>query len=229
MKQKDIFLHGEGDAWFIRNSPALAKQELPESDPLLLEILGVEENLQRSKDEVKVLEIGCGPGLRLAWLKQHMGWDCHGVDPSNEAVKQAVSAGVGAHVGTADYLPFADNSFDILIFGFCLYLCDRDDLFKIAAEADRVLRNPGWLFLKDFYSPTPLAREHHHKAGIYSYKMDYKSLFVWNPDYSVYSHRIAHHSGNTFTDDRSEWTMALPIRPVGSLLKMFVPSFVKPP
>ena len=212
MKQKDIFLGGEGNAWFTRNAAALAKHELPGSDPLMMELLGLKSHLADAGGPVNVLEVGCGPGLRLDWLQQQMGWECHGIEPSDEAVKQATSAGVHAQVGTADQLPFADKSFDVVIFGFCLYLCDRDDLFKIAAEADRVLKNPGWLLLKDFYSPTPLAREYHHKAGVYSYKMDYKSLFTWNPDYSVYSHRVAHHTGDVYTDDRQEWVATSVLR-----------------
>lgn len=212
MKQKDIFLAGEGNAWFNRNAAALAKHELPESDPLLMELVSLKSDLEEVGGPVNLLEVGCGPGLRLAWLQQKMGWACHGIEPSDESVKKATSAGVHAQVGTADELPFTDKSFDVVIFGFCLYLCDRDDLFKIAAEADRILKNPGWLLLKDFYSPTPLAREYHHKAGVYSYKMDYKNLFTWNPDYSVYSHRVAHHSGNVYTDDPQEWVATSVLR-----------------
>lgn len=212
MKQKDIFLAGEGNAWFRRNADGLAKQRLPECDPLLVELLSLQEQLGTVHGGARVLEVGCGSGVRLAWLQQNMGLECHGIDPSDIAVSQANSAGVHAQVGTADQLPFADKSFDVVIFGFCLYLCDRDDLFKIAAEADRVLKSPGWLLIKDFYSPTPLAREYHHKAGVYSYKMDYKSLFIWNPDYSVYSHRVAHHTGDVYTDDRQEWVATSMLR-----------------
>ena len=143
MKQKDIFLGGEGNAWFTRNSAALANHELPGSDPLLMELLGLKSHLADEGGLVNVLEVGCGPGLRLDWLQQQIGWECHGIEPSDEAVKQATNAGVHAQVGTADQLPFADKSFDVVAFGFCLYLCDRDDLFKIAAETDRVLKNPG--------------------------------------------------------------------------------------
>ena len=44
MKQKDIFSRGEGNAWFTRNAAALAKHELPGSDPLLMELLWPEES-----------------------------------------------------------------------------------------------------------------------------------------------------------------------------------------
>ena len=45
MKQKDIFLLGEGNAWFSRNADSLAKQRLPDSDPLLVELISLKEYL----------------------------------------------------------------------------------------------------------------------------------------------------------------------------------------
>lgn len=212
MKQKDVFLSGEGNAWFSRNALALAKQRLPDSDPLLVELFSLKEQLALVPRGLRVPEVGCGSGGRLAWVRQNMGLECHGIDPSDIAVSQANSAGVHAQVGTADQLPFADKSFDIVIFGFYLYLCDRHDLFKIAAEADRVLKNQGWLLIKDFYSPTALANAYHHKAGVYSYKMDYKTLFTWKPDYSDYSNRLAHHADGGYTADRQEWVATSVLR-----------------
>jgi ubiquinone/menaquinone biosynthesis C-methylase UbiE len=67
---------------------------------------------------------------------------CTGLDSSNAPITEAVNKGVDAKQGTADELPFPNNSFDIVVFDFCLYLCDRLDLFKITAEADRVLNKP---------------------------------------------------------------------------------------
>ena len=91
------------------------------------------------------------------------------------------------------------------MFGFCLYLCDSEDLFRIAYEADRVLRDPGWLLILDFYNPTLLKREYRHHAGVFSYKMDYRSLFTWNPAYTCFAHRIVHHLHYAYTDDSTEW------------------------
>jgi SAM-dependent methyltransferase len=83
--------------------------------------------------------------------------------------------------GTADILPFKDHYFDIIIFGFCLYLCDREDLFRIASEADRVLGEPGWLLILYFFSPFPKKNVYHFCKGVQSYKMDYRTLFTWHP------------------------------------------------
>jgi len=204
MTQKDIFLRGEGDAWFARNESGLARLKLPDDDPIVLEILRLRDHLL-TVDGVSVLEIGCGSGGRLEWLRNQLRMDCHGIDPSVKAVALAASRGIDARVGTADELPFEKHSFDVVIFGFCLYLCDREDLFRIAAESDRVLKTPGWLVIRDFYSPMSCAREYHHKTGVRSYKMDYRTLFTWSANYTVYSHRVTHHESGSYTDDPHEW------------------------
>ena len=41
IKQKEIFLQAEADAWFIRNKEVLAVRKLPD-DPLLREILKIQ-------------------------------------------------------------------------------------------------------------------------------------------------------------------------------------------
>jgi hypothetical protein len=83
----------------------------------------------------------------------------------------------------------------MIIFGFCLYLCDRKDLFKIALEADRCLSDNGFMVILDFYPPFPYKNSYSHKEGIFSYKMDYSKLFSWNPVYNEIYNLIFSHSG----------------------------------
>ena len=210
MKQKEAFLESEGDAWFRRNLTEAKAHEVPQSDSLLREILSL-PSLQ-CVPGTKVLEIGCGDGARLGWLRENRGFDCYGIDPSAQAVDAAKARGIVAHRGTADRLPFEDQEFEIVVFGFCLYLCDREDLFRIASEADRVLRNPGWLLILDFHSAGPVKREYHHRAGLFSYKMDYRTLFTWHPGYTSYSHIVRHHAEHGYTDDSTEWVATSVLR-----------------
>ncbi len=205
-----MFLESEGDAWFSRNVYSVNTRKLPESDSLLEKV----RNLPLSPGGgVKILEIGCGNGRRLNWLQENLGFECHGIDPSPQAIRMAEGYGVHAQVGTADMLPFDDSMFDVVAFGFCLYLCDREDLFRIAAEADRVLKIPGWLLIRDFYSPTPQKREYHHRAGLFSYKMDYRKLWTWNPLYTCLFHEVTHHSrSDEYTDDPNEWVATSVLR-----------------
>jgi ubiquinone/menaquinone biosynthesis C-methylase UbiE len=199
-EQKKTFLQSEGNAWFNRNKQALAETSLPDQDRILPDLL--ELPLQPS---MKVLEIGCGSGNRLVWLKENLALECSGIDPSAQAIEVARSRGIDAYQGTADSLPFEKSSFDLVIFGFCLYLCDRTDLFQISQEADRVLKNQSWLVILDFFAPTPISRPYHHFSGISSYKMDCRTLFDWHPAYVCMTHKVRHHVENTYTDETQNW------------------------
>lgn len=207
-RQRDIFLSGEGDAWFQRNSSSLNISSISE-DFLLQDLFG----LPLVKGEAtKVVEVGCGHGLRLRALESKNGWEVHGLDPSERAVAAASDQGVNAQVGTAEQLPYSNNSIDLLIFGFCLYLCDRDDLFQICAEAHRVLKPESWLAILDFWSPHHRSNPYHHKQGINSYKSNVPSMFCWHPAYVLTDHRVRHHATRTHTDDVNEWVASTVIR-----------------
>jgi SAM-dependent methyltransferase len=210
--QKDIFLHGEADAWFERNHAALEKRVFGLQDPVIAGISEIAATDLYKGKRLRVLEVGCGEGKRLAWLAKNLDADVYGIDPSKKAVEQARSIGVTAERGTADHLPFETDSFDVVIFGFCLYLCDRQDLFRIAQEADRLLKQDAWIVIHDFFSTTPVRRQYHHKPGVYSFKMDYRTLFCWHPAYTCYHHRVLHHGQGEYTDDPQEWVATSVIR-----------------
>lgn len=212
MKQKEVFLRTEGDAWFTRNQQSVAGRNLPDDDALLRELLDFLPVNVGGLGGLKLLEVGCSDGTRLAWLKNNLNIDCYGIEPSAQAVAAARAKGINALQGTADVLPFEKQSFDIVIFGFCLYLCDRDDLFRIASEADRVLCSPGWLMIMDFFSPSQIARDYTHCAGVQSYKMDYRSLFSWHPAYECMSHKVRGHVETSYTDDLDEWVACSVLR-----------------
>lgn len=209
MKQKDVFLASEGNAWLARNTGILRSRPLPESDPVLMALLSLTPRLESG---ARVFEIGCGDGTRLQWLREARGAECYGIDPSADAVAVATQRGILAKQGTADELPYGSAEFDVVVFGFCLYLCDRDDLFRIASEADRVLRNPGWLLIHDFFSTVPTRRGYHHRPDLFSYKMDYRTLFNWHPGYTTLSHVVRGHVDGSYTDQTDDWVATSVLR-----------------
>ena len=188
--QKEVFLATEGDQWFNRNM----KYYEDSKDEKNIIIHSLKEIEIKPK---KVLEIGCSNGIRLNSINKAFGSACFGIDPSVKAIEYGNKEfpNLSLQVGTADLLPFDDNSFDMIIFGFCLYLCDRKDLFKIALEADRCLSDNGFMVILDFYPPFPYKNSYSHKEGIFSYKMDYSKLFSWNPVYNEIYNLIFSHSG----------------------------------
>jgi len=151
-------------------------------------------------------------GERLNYIGNSINCSISGVDPSLDAINQCKLNNIDAIVGTADSLAYKDNSFDIVIFGFCLYLCDRDDLFRISMETDRVLNKEGWMIIQDFFAKSSVQNEYHHTSGIKAYKMDYKTLFTWHPDYTCYQTKVYHHDNQVFTDSLTDWAETSVIR-----------------
>lgn len=180
--QKEIFTGCEGDRYYLRNKLKLDDALRSwKKDPV---IRAVHDIGFRPKS---ILEIGCGNGWRLQALANRYKASCCGIDPSEEAIDAGshLFPGLSLMQATADNIPYEDNRFDLVILGFCLYLCDRKDLFKIAYEVDRVLADGGKLAILDFSPPFPYRNPYSHYPGIFSYKMAYEDLFTWNPAYVV--------------------------------------------
>lgn len=213
MKQKDLFLASEGDAWFKRNHAAVCSKDFSK-DAIVQEVLNINSAWQKevSSSPINILEVGCGEAARLEFIGSKINANCCGVEPSSLAVEQAKLRGINAVRGSAECLEFDSDCFDIVIYGFCLYLCDRSDLLCIAKEADRVLKSNGWVIIHDFFSISPMQLDYTHKKEISSYKMDYRKLFDWHPFYNCYSHILRHHISREFTDDSNEWVATSVLR-----------------
>ena len=192
MTQKDIFLKSEGDAWFNRNN---------KTDKLSPDMKVIQNYIAAG---LNVLEIGCADGNRLNSLAENANF--YGLDPSKEAIENGTKkySDISLSVGTSDILEFEDAFFDVVIFGFCLYLVDRNLLFKSIAEADRVLKDKGFLIITDFDPQLNLKNQYKHFEGVYSYKCDYPKLFLSNPAYSLVEKKSFSHYGDAFHVDENE-------------------------
>jgi len=209
-KQKDIFLSSEGNAWFERNKKTINEKETDHIINCISEL---------DLKPKKILEIGCSNGYRLDKLRQRYGADCFGLDPSLEAIEQGRLAFDKIHLsqGTADVLEFKANEFDLVIIGFCLYLCDRNDLFKIAAEVDRVLADKGYLAILDFRPSFPYKNKYKYIEGVFSYKMDYTALFNWNPAYiTVYNRLLPHEASLSIDNPDDRIALSILLKNIGS-------------
>lgn len=187
-KQKTAFLKSEGNAWFKRNAHAYQSEK---ADSILNMLSQIEH------EPKEVLEIGCSLGKRLAKIQTDFGANCYGIDPSSQAIMEGLQTypQLALSEGTADHLDFDSNSFDTIIFGFCLYLCDREDLFKIAYEVDRCLKDNGVIIISDFMPPFAFKNEYCHLEGIQSFKMNHSKMFLWNPYYFEIGSYVTTHSG----------------------------------
>jgi len=96
----------------------------------------------------RVLDLGCGPGVSLGYLRQTAGCRAVGLDPS--PVLLAEAAGLGPVLtGRAEALPFADGCLDAVLCECVLSLTRDKDAALL--ECARVLTPGGWLIISDVY------------------------------------------------------------------------------
>ena len=91
------------------------------------------------------LDIGCSLGYFVQAARDN-GWDAHGVDVSEYAVKSCRDRGLEVIVGDMQHLDFPDATFDVVNLRHVL---EHDvDLWRSLAEIRRVLKPEGLLILE---------------------------------------------------------------------------------
>ena len=192
-QQKEAFLSYEADSWFERNKAVLLNYSV-EKDRVVSLIKKYNLNPEA------ILEIGCSGGYRLNGLKSiYPKVVVHGIEPSAKAIEFGRKSypDVNYIHGTADNLcGIEDSSLDIVIVGFVFYVIDRNIIFKVAAEIDRVLKNGGILIIVDFFSETSLKNvyEHIKDFSAYSFKQNYDEIFTSSKLYYLLDKETFSHS-----------------------------------
>ena len=75
---------------------------------------------------------------------------------------------------------------------------------KTVSEADRVLKDGGYLAVIDFDTPVPYKRDNVHNPDAWTYKMQYINLFLANPQYCLADKRSFSHKDNMFCEEIQE-------------------------
>ena len=110
----------------------------------------------------RALDVGCGPGGNSDLLRR-LGWDVTALDYSRGSALLARTRGLRTLQADGRSLPFADEAFDLVLSTDAWEHIEEDHL--VAAEAHRVLRPGGHLFLMvpagmDLWSGHDLALGH---------------------------------------------------------------------
>lgn len=131
-----------------------------------------------NKKNVKILDVGCGPGAALVYLAEF--GDVIGVDKSDEALKFARKLGKAIKGDIAD-LPFGPETFDVVVCLDVLYhkWVDREKAFK---ELERVLKSGGILLMREpaydwFKSSEDVASATAHRFTSSELKRELKGSF----------------------------------------------------
>ena len=97
----------------------------------------------------RILDVGCGTGASVACLRDRLGLDAVGIDPS--AQMRAGGPGLPLYPGRAERIPFETGSMDAAMMECCFHLTTPEQALQ---ELWRVLRPGGKLLLSDLYPRT---------------------------------------------------------------------------
>ncbi|KOR32309.1 hypothetical protein TI05_08065 [Achromatium sp. WMS3] len=109
----------------------------------------------KTRNKIKILEIGCGPGANV-WYLCREGYDVYAIEGSKTAIKQALQRlkeeNLKANIRIGDFitLPYDDNSFDAVIDVEALYSNSKSHTKKILSEVSRVLKTDGLFYSRTF-------------------------------------------------------------------------------
>jgi SAM-dependent methyltransferase len=109
------------------------------------------------RDEVRFLEVGCGPGANL-WYLAREGFNVFGLDGSKKAIELAEKRLSNEYpdwkgklkVGDIKNLPFEGDFFDAIIDNEAIYANSFDDSILIYKDISRVLKKGGKLYSRTF-------------------------------------------------------------------------------
>jgi arsenite methyltransferase len=104
------------------------------------------------KQDAKLVDVGCGLGATVQYVKQKYGLEICGIDKDQEILmhSEAYKESELLLAADAEKLPFHDGEFDGVLFECSLSKMGNSDL--VLAECARVLNSQGYLIISDFYA-----------------------------------------------------------------------------
>ena len=107
MKQSQIFLNSEGNAWYKRNFKTISNNILKRD----IFIIQLEKLIKKFPNKrINILEIGCSNGRILNYLKlKFPKVQVFGLEPSKLAIKNKLSKKIFIKQGVGNNIPFKNK------------------------------------------------------------------------------------------------------------------------
>lgn len=158
----------------------------------------------------KVVDVGCGEGNLVRLMTRHdakvFGVECNPAQ-LEKAHEHAPVGNEIYHAGHAEALPFADGSIDLVVFFNSLHHIDVDAMPKALAEAARVLKVGGQVYLCEpvaegahFELMQPVHDETSVRAKAYAAIQAAESLGFSLGDEFTYLHPAHHQNFDAFKE-----------------------------
>ncbi len=96
-----------------------------------------------------ILELGCGPGYMMQFLKRHGFSKVEGIDISEEQIRIATSRGLNAKVADAfEYLQSSERTFNAIIAIDFVEHFTKEELIRLFPSIHRALKEGGMLIIQ---------------------------------------------------------------------------------
>ena len=192
-KQDEYYLKKEGNDYFQRNT---TETQIPELRTLKKIIF---DEIKESKIKCnKVLEYGCNYGDLLHYMKKmKISQECIGVEASKDAIifgEKMYSDSISFIHGTIannqiNNDPKFQNYFDLIMIDDVFGWVSRETLFQSISNIDNMLKDGGFIFIRDFYSDKRTKNRNHHvlDESVFNYKIpeSHASIFLSSGMYTV--------------------------------------------
>lgn len=136
----------------LYESPAMREFTMPVIRPGGFELTSRGVAYSRLAPDARVLDVGCGTGAVVSYLRQQHGLAAMGIDLSAVLLEEGARNYTGSPLarGCAEQLPMADGCFDAVLCECMLSLCS--DPLHVLRELQRILQPGGYLVLTDIYA-----------------------------------------------------------------------------
>ena len=192
-KQDEYYLNSEGNDFFKRN---FANREIPD---LRLNKKVIYDEIKESGISYKrVLEFGGNYGDLLYNMKQNNdATECFNVEASKDAIEfgeKNFQDSVNFVHGTIANNDITNNEkfenyFDLIIIDDVLDWVSRETIFQSVTNIDNLLKDGGFVFIRDFYPDKNTKNQNHHvKDGfVYNFKVEnsHAGIFLASGIYQV--------------------------------------------
>ena len=168
MNLVDRWKSGFGDAYTERNRPS--EEVIAQTAAALA---GIWQHV--TPPPATVLEVGANVGRNIRALQRITTARLHAVEPNPTARTELVEVLGAVHDATAEALPFADDSMDLVFTSGVLIHIPDDALGQALDELHRVAHR--WVLSIEYFNPTPQTVDYQGHDGML-FKRDYGSLWL---------------------------------------------------
>lgn len=152
-----------------------------------LDIVNEVIDIYDNKEEIKVLDVGCGCGYSVNCLSEK-GFDAMGIDASEEIIELGKKQYKNINIKTMDanQMDFPKEHFDLILLECSLSIMSEP--IKILSDCRKLLKKDGLILLSDFFF-----KETNSKDDLYT-------LNYWNKIFSQLKFEVI-----KFQDKSNEW------------------------